>query len=44
VGLRIPLAQALNLFLEGKADLLLGLNGGTTATYLPFQAGLDFGL
>jgi hypothetical protein len=44
VGLRIPLAQALDLFLEGKADLLLGLNGGMTATYLPFQAGLDFGL
>jgi hypothetical protein len=44
VGLKIPLAQALDLFLEGKVNLLYGLNGGTTTTYLPFQAGLGFGL
>ncbi len=42
LGLKIPLAQALDLFLEGKVDLLLGLNGGTTTAYFPFQAGLGF--
>ncbi len=44
VGLKIPIAQALNLLLEMKVDLLYDLNGGTTSTYLPFQAGLGFDL
>jgi hypothetical protein len=44
LGLKVPLAQALDLFLEGKIDLLLGLNGGTATYYFPFQAGLGFDL
>jgi|GEM_PF-6360501 len=44
VGLKISLAQALDLFVEGKVDLLYDLNGGTITTYLPFQAGLGFDL
>jgi hypothetical protein len=44
LGLKINLAQSLDLFLEGKVDLLLGLNGGTATTYFPFQAGLGFDL
>jgi hypothetical protein len=44
VGLKIPLVQALDLALEGKVDLLYDPKGGTTTTYLPFQAGLGFGL